>query len=109
LEFQTRIEARISEAEARLILIQGDLLYLDDATSEMVRSEIHNVQSLLERLRKILAEFRTGKQPHLEEFEAKTRPLLNELEDSFEVIDSLLGLVPKQVPWDDWLALDCCR
>jgi hypothetical protein len=102
LEFQGRIEARIKEAEVRLILIQGDLFYLDDATSDVVRSEIANVQSVLEKLRKILEEFQTGS--HLGEFKDKTRPLLNELEDHFEIIDSQLGPVPKEVPWDDWLA-----
>ena len=42
---------------------------------------------------------------NLGEAKAKASPLLNELEDHFEAIDSLLGPVPKEVPWDDWLAL----
>jgi hypothetical protein len=104
LEFQDRIEARIKEAEVRLILIQGDLLYVDDATSEVVSSEIANVQLLLERLRKILEEFQSEERPHLGELKARTRSLLNEIEDHFEIIDSLMGPVPKEVPWDDWVA-----
>jgi len=60
--------------------------------------KIADVQSLLAKLRKILAELQIEKQPHLGEVEAKAGPLLEELEDHFEAIDSLLGPVPKEVP-----------
>jgi chromosome segregation ATPase len=98
LELQEDVEARIGEAEERLDLVQGDLVYLDDATSEVVRSEIGDVRSVLEELREILEELRVAEGRHLEEVEAEARRLLEALEDHFEAIDSLLGPVPKEVP-----------
>jgi hypothetical protein len=103
-QFQDRLEARIKEAEDRLILIRGDLLYVDNATSEMVRIEIADVQSILVKLRRILAKLQTAEEPHLGEVEVKARHLIRELEDHFETIDSLLGPIPQEAPWDDWLA-----
>ena len=93
LQFQDRLEARIKEAEERITLIRGDLLYVDDATSEMVRNEIADVQSILVKLRRILAKLQTAEEPHLGGVEAKAHPLIRELEDHFETIDSLLGPV----------------
>jgi hypothetical protein len=104
LQFQDRLEARIKEAEDRLALIRGDLLYVDDTTSEMVRNEIADVQSILVKLRKIPAELQIAEEPNLGEVQAKARLLMRELEDHFETIDSLLGPIPQEAPWDDWLA-----
>jgi hypothetical protein len=104
LELRTNVEARIEEAEERLILIRGDLLYVDDATSEAVRFEIAGIQSVLVKLRKILAEFEVGEEQHPGEFKTKIRALLDQLEDHFEAIDSLLGHVSRRVPGSYWVA-----
>jgi hypothetical protein len=95
-------ESRIQEAQERLVLIRGDLLYVDDATSELVRSEIGDVELLLEALRESLVDLQYEPPSRLEEFRANTRSLLDELEDHFESIDSLMGPVPKDILWDDW-------
>jgi hypothetical protein len=97
VEFGRLIESRIQEAQERLVLIRGDLLYVDDATSELVRSEIGDVELLLEALRESLVDLQYEPPSRLEEFRANTRSLLDELEDHFEIIDSLLGPVPKDI------------